>query len=292
MVKYKKLTEECIAWIRDWFDVNGPQSPAVIGISGGKDSTIVAKLCVEALGADRVIGVTIPGEDQDTVDAEKVAKLLGIKLLTVPIEDIAFVINDSCIRSMSRYQKEIEEAPYFINFGEGSMKRAQQNLPPRLRMCVLYFISQLFDGRVVGTCNLSEDYVGYFTIHGDGASDMEPLGKLTVTEVRGIGDELGLPKELVWKTPDDGLPHSKPDEEKFGFSYEHLDEFIRTGGFILAEGETRPDVDKIRRMHTESQFKRDMVRTPKFRPSNEVLHYAKCDGTEENLYGSEEETIF
>lgn len=277
MIDYKKLTEDCIQWIREWFAVNGPQSPAVIGISGGKDSTIVAKLCVEALGADRVIGVTIPGEGQDTADAEKVAKVLGIRLLTVPIEDIAFVLNDYCIRSMSPYQKEIEEAPYFINFGEDSMKRAQQNLPPRLRMCVLYFISQLFNGRVVGTCNLSENYIGYFTIHGDGASDMEPLGKLTVTEVRAIGDELGLPKELVWKTPDDGLPHSQPDEEKFGFSYKHLDEFIRTGEFILCDGETNPDVDKIRRMHAGSQFKRDMVRPPMFQPTHMVLDYRRAE---------------
>lgn len=211
MIDYKKLTKDCIQWICEWFAVNGPKSPAVLEISGGKDSTIAAKLCVEALGADRVIGVTIPGEGQDTADAEEVAKVLGIKLLTVPIDDVAFVLNNYCISSMSLYQKEIEKAPYFTNFGESSLKRAQQNLPPRLRMCVLYFISQLFDGRVVGTCNLSENFIGYFTIHVDGASDMEPLANLTVTEIRHIGEVLGLPKELVWKTPEDGLPHSQPD---------------------------------------------------------------------------------
>ena len=273
MIDYKKLTKDCIQWIREWFAVNGPKSPAVLGISGGKDSTIAAKLCVEALGADRVIGVTIPGEGQDTADAEEVAKILGIKLFTVPIDDVAFVLNNYCISSMSPYQKEIEKAPYFTNFSESSLKRAQQNLPPRLRMCVLYFISQFFDGRVVGTCNLSENFIGYFTIHGDGASDMEPLANLTVTEIRHIGEVLGLPKELVWKTPEDGLPHSQPDEEKFGFSYKHLDEYIRTGNFFLGDGEKKPDVDKIRKMHVASQFKRNMVKPPMFMPSRMILNY-------------------
>lgn len=226
-----KLTENCIQWIKDWFEENGPTCNAIIGISGGKDSTVVAKLCVEALGADRVIGVAMPDEGQSLNDADKICEYLGIKFIVAPINGITSAV--------TQYSKHTTQA--------------FQNVPPRARMIMLYAISQTNNGRVIGTTNLSEFYVGYFTRYGDGGTDVEPIGNLTVTEVLEIGDYLGLPYEWVHKTPDDGLPHSSPDEEKLGFTYKELDEYIRNG----VEPENTK-LDKIIQMHTKNLFKETM----------------------------------
>lgn len=226
-----KLTENCIQWIKDWFEENGPTCNAIIGISGGKDSTVVAKLCVEALGADRVIGVAMPDEGQSLNDADKICEYLGIKFIVAPINGITSAV--------TQYSKHTTQA--------------FQNVPPRARMIMLYAISQTNNGRVIGTTNLSEFYVGYFTRYGDGGTDVEPIGNLTVTEVLEIGDYLGLPYEWVHKTPDDGLPHSSPDEEKLGFTYKELDEYIRNG--IEPE---KTKLDKIIQMHTKNLFKETM----------------------------------
>lgn len=226
-----KLTENCIQWIKDWFEENGPSCNAIIGISGGKDSTVVAKLCVEALGADRVIGVAMPDEGQSLNDADKICEYLGIKFIVAPINGIT--------SALTQYSKHTTQA--------------FQNVPPRARMIMLYAISQTNNGRVIGTTNLSEFYVGYFTRYGDGGTDVEPIGNLTVTEVLEIGDYLGLPYEWVHKTPDDGLPHSSPDEEKLGFTYKELDEYIRNG----VEPENTK-LDKIIQMHTKNLFKETM----------------------------------
>lgn len=225
----KKETELLIKWIKDWFEENGKECNAVIGISGGKDSTIVAALCTKALGKDRVIGIAMPDEGQGTNGAEEICNYLGIRYKCIPIDGITSELN------------AIEK-----NLSPQSL----QNIPPRARMTVLYAIAQNENGRVVGTCNYSENYIGYMTIHGDNASDMEPLGKLTVTEVKEIGRCLGLPDKWVDKIPDDGLPNSMPDEEKFGFTYEVLDKYIRTG--IC---EDKNIYDKINNMHNKNLFK-------------------------------------
>lgn len=247
---YKETANGLITWIKGWFERTGAQGPAVIGISGGKDSTIVAKLCIEALGADNVIGVSLPDEGQDDADAKAVAEAIGLKhLITIPIETItkelggqsAFAIMDS----LSNNGYPVKSEGY---------KRAAQNMPPRVRMTVLYYVSQMYNGRVANTCNLSEDYIGYSTMFGDAAGDFSPLSPYTVTEIRGIGEALGIPREWVWKVPEDGLPHSCPDEEKFGFSYEVLDKYIRTG---VCEDEAVKE--KIEKMHRNSQFKRDAL---------------------------------
>lgn len=257
MVNYERIKDEAILWIRDWFQKNGPECNAVIGISGGKDSTIAAALCKEALGADRVIGVSIPDRGQDDVEATKVAEVLGIRLYTFPIGNITREFENSFI-SMVNYAGSDAE-------GVKRHQHAQQNLPPRVRMAALYFISQSFNGRVVNTCNLSEDYIGYSSIWGDSVGDFSPMAKLTVSEIREIGELLGLPEELVWKTPDDGLPHSKPDEEKFGFSYETLDRLIRYG-----ECGNSLIYKKIMEMHEKSEFKRKAINLPTFDPGLEA----------------------
>ena len=206
-----KIKNECVAWIKDFFKNNGPDCNAVIGISGGKDSSVAAALCVEALGADRVIGVLMPKGEQHDIDmAYKLVNHLGIKHYEINIKDAV----EGVLKSMP------SDLPVSV--------QSNVNLPPRIRMSVLYFVGQSLNGRVVNTCNLSEDWVGYSTRYGDAAGDFSPMANLTVTEVKEIGRVLGLPDELVDKVPIDGLC-GKTDEENLGFTYAELDRYIRTG---------------------------------------------------------------
>ena len=255
----EKVTGDCIQWIKDWFEKNGPGCNAVLGLSGGKDSTIVAKLCVEALGVDRVIGVAMPDNGQGTNEADKIAEYLGIKYMVTPIDGV-----------VAEFHKVWNDQGSDVKWS----KQSEQNIPPRVRMTMLYALSQTFNGRVANTCNLSEDFVGYATLFGDAAGSFAPLSQLTVTEIYQIGDYLGLPYEWVHKVPDDGLPHSSSDEKKFGFSYAELDRYIREG--IVPEGtcENNPDelkVDKIDRMHRNNKFKTEIVQIPHFDPLVEVF---------------------
>jgi len=208
----EQTTNDLVSWIQAWFKKNGSDCNAALGISGGKDSTIAAALCVRALGKERVIGVMLPnGEQADIADSIAVCEYLGIKNYTVNIKD-----------GVEATYRELEKCGIEIT------KQARENLPPRERTKVIRAICQCENGRMVNTCNLSEDYIGYFTIGGDGEGDFAPLGGLTATEVIAIGHYLGLPDYLVDKTPSDGLC-GKTDEDNFGFSYKDLDRFIRTG---------------------------------------------------------------
>ena len=239
----KQATQECIKWIHDWFDKNGKDCNAIIGISGGKDSTIVASLCVQALGKDRVIGVLMPnGVQADIEDSKKVCELLGIKNYTVNINN-AFVF----------LQNSVEIG--FIHAGDKVPVTDQSviNLPPRLRMTTLYYIAQRLNGRVANTCNFSEEYVGYSTRWGDSCGDFAPLSNFTVTEVLAIGDELGLPDYLVHKTPSDGLC-GKTDEDNLGVSYAMIDTVIR--GVPAEDPETQLAVERISKLHRSTEFKR------------------------------------
>lgn len=225
--------DKIIDWIREWFEVNGPDCVAIVGISGGKDSTIVAKLCVEALGKDRVWGVLMPNVwNEDYNISLKVCRYLGIDYDTLDIS--------------TAYESIIEE---ISNSGATVSDQTQINLPARLRMATLYAFSQSMDGRVANTCNLSEDYVGYATKYGDGAGDFSPISQYTVTEVRQIGKALGIPDEFVYKVPTDGLC-GQTDEDKLGFTYDILDKYIRTG--IC---ENYAIMAKIDDLHEKNRFK-------------------------------------
>ena len=242
----KKVTEQLIQGIRDWFEKNGNGCNACVAMSGGKDSTIVAKLCVEALGADKVIGVGIPDNGQSLNDADEIAKWLGIQFHEINIG-------------------KVTDALKFELYYNGNVRttvQAEQNIPPRVRMLVLYAISQSNNGRVVGTCNASENYIGYFTKYGDGASDFEPIAELTVHELYQVGDELGIPKKWVYKEPSDDLPFSENDNAKFekkGFNYEKLDKYIRLG----TSGDAVADA-AIEKMHAQNAFKMKPVEVIKF----------------------------
>ena len=190
----KKVKKELLTWLKDWFKQNGNNCNAVIGISGGKDSTVTAALCVEALGKDRVIGVMMPnGIQADIDDSKRVCEFLDIKNVTINIKDIVEAATKEVLKSVNELGKEELTNQTIVN------------LPPRIRMSTLYAISQTMNGRVINTCNLSEDWIGYSTKYGDAAGDVAPLANLTVDEVRRLGLELGLPYDLVYKIPSDGL---------------------------------------------------------------------------------------
>ena len=236
MFDAEKVKNECVLWIRDFFEKNGKGCNAIVGISGGKDSSIAAALCVEALGKDRVIGVLMPCGVQHDIDcAHKIVEHLKIKSFVINVKDAIDGLKNS-------FPKEIELT-----------KQANTNLPPRIRMATLYAVSQCFNGRVVNTCNLSEDWVGYSTRYGDAAGDFSPLSDMTVTELKQIGRVLNLPLDLVDKIPIDGLC-GKTDEENLGFTYKELDRYIRTGEIDNIETKKRID-----RLHERNLFKLQLM---------------------------------
>lgn len=224
--------ENIVAWIRDWFENNGPKANAVIGISGGKDSSIVAALLVKALGKDRVVGVLMPnGEQKDIADSKKVVDVLGIKHFIVNINP-AVEGEYAALRAAG------------VEIG----KDAIINTPPRIRMTTLYAIAQSLPegGRVTNTCNRSEDWVGYSTKYGDAAGDFSPCSDYLVCEMLQIGDALGLPKELIHKTPSDGLS-GMSDEDKLGFTYATLDHYVLTGE--IEDQATKEKIDRLHRLN-------------------------------------------
>lgn len=242
MFNAKKVKDDIVNWIRYWFKDNGPGCNCVCGISGGKDSTIVAALCVEALGADRVIGVLMPNGEQPDIDTSyEVVEYLGIRSIKVNIADACADVLDAIYNGMWENREDFVE----FRFSE----QTRTNLPPRIRMATLYAISQSLNGRVSNNCNLSEDYVGYSTRWGDSVGDFAPLANLTVTEVKAIGYELGLPAEFIEKVPSDGLC-GKTDEDNLGFSYEVLDRYIRTG--VCRDVEAKAKIDAL---HDKNEFK-------------------------------------
>lgn len=235
-----KVKNDCVQWIRDWFEVNGKGCNAVIGISGGKDSSVAAALCVEALGKDRVVGVLMPnGIQKDIDDALDLVNFLGIKRIVVNIESAVKGI----INGIHSGWKNPENMMFNIS------DQTITNLPPRIRMATLYAVSQSINGRVVCTDNLSESYVGYSTRWGDNVGDFSPLANLTSDEVVAIGDACGLPYDLTHKVPADGLC-GKTDEDNLGFTYAELNKYILTG-----ECENEDVKAKIDFLHHKNLFK-------------------------------------
>lgn len=229
-----KVKDQCVEWIRDFFETNGKGCNAVLGISGGKDSSVAAALCVEALGKDRVIGVLMPNGEQADIDSSyMLVNHLGIKHFVVNIHDAVEGVKNA--------------VPFPLS------TQSITNLPPRIRMSVVYAVAQSHNGRVVNTCNLSEDWVGYSTRYGDAAGDFSPLSHLTVQEVKAIGMVLGLPEELVEKVPIDGLC-GKTDEDNLGFTYAELDKYIRTGKIENQEHKALID-----RKHEMNKFKLELM---------------------------------
>ena len=229
----EKATRATVEWIRDWFEKNGPGCNAIVGISGGKDSSIAAALCVEALGKDRVVGVLMPNSVQSDIDmAQLLVSHLGIENYTINIGG-----------AFDALTEQIREAGIELS------KDSVINLPPRLRMSTLYAVGQSKNGRVVNTCNLSEDWVGYSTRYGDSVGDFSPMSCFTTAEIRAMGRVLRLPSVLIEKVPSDGLS-GMSDEDKLGFTYAVLDRYIRTGE--IDDPATKERIDSL---HKKNLFK-------------------------------------
>ena len=248
----KKVTEGAINWIREWFDRNGKDCKAVIGVSGGKDSLVCSKLCVEALGADRVIGVMMPcGVQKDISDSIRTCEYLGIKNYIINIED-----------AVNATLKQMEDAGIDIS------EQTRVNLPPRIRMSTLYAISQSHNGRVSNNCNLSEDICGFSTRFGDSVGDFSPLSNLTTVEIVQIGDYLGIPYDLVHKTPMDGLNVNEndeyiTDEDILGVKYSDIHTYARDPHKLM---ESNPEVyETIRWKEMKNAFK--LKPMPAYKPN-------------------------
>lgn len=241
----KEIKDRLVDWIRDYFDHNGPGCTAVVGISGGKDSSVTAALCVEALGKDKVLGVLMPdGIQSDIADAIALVEHLDIKHLVVNIGDTTKALTAA-----------IEGAEGFDLVAASMSRDSIINMPARLRMTTLYAVGQSLPkgGRVANTCNRSEDYVGYSTKYGDAAGDFSPLQNILVEEVRQLGHELCLPDFFINKTPSDGLS-GQTDEDKLGFTYAQLDHYILTGQC------QDPDIQaKIDSMHAMNMHKLQLM---------------------------------
>ena len=232
----EKVKNQIVEWTRDWFAQNGTGCNAVIGISGGKDSSVTAAVCAEALGRDRVVGVLMPNGEQHDIDVSwDLCRELGIDSVEINIQSAFDALRDEVTGKLG-----------------GLSEQSRCNLAPRIRMTTLYAVAQSRNGRVANTCNLSEDWVGYSTRYGDAAGDFSPLSHLTVQEVKAVGRELGLPERFVDKVPIDGLC-GKTDEDNLGFTYAVLDRYIRTG--VCEDEATRKEID---RRHKLNKFKLEM----------------------------------
>lgn len=248
---------QIVTFIRDYMEHNGPHSPIIIGMSGGKDSTIVATLCAKAVGGNRVIGVSLPYGSTSTRFADDAIRAAGIKSITM---NIGMAYNSMIAEMRKLKLRDLKEPNDVVKF----------NAPARMRMNFLYMIANQIGGRVANTCNLSESYIGYDTAWGDQVGDFAPIQNYTVTELRAIGDALGLPKYLVHKVPEDGLC-GQPDEVRFGFTYEILDRYLRDPEHCNVAPET---IDKIEAMHARSKFKYERVTLPNraYFPGGKTLH--------------------
>ena len=260
----EKVTKDCVAWIKRWFAENGGERPAaIVGVSGGKDSAVVAALCAEALGKDNVIAVLMPnGEQKDIADSWKIIYHIGLKRII--LSNISDTVNglfancgvvEDCVKyNLNQRFWYPETASIAWN------NQAAVNAPARIRMATLYAMAAQYGGRVANTCNRSEDVCGYATLYGDSAGDFSPLSKLTVTEVIAIGEYLGLPQEITRKTPSDGLC-GKSDEESLGMKYAELDEWLRE-----SKRESTIGIKVWDMWISRGRFKLSLINLPSFDP--------------------------
>ncbi len=240
---YKQTISEIQKWIRDYVN-SAKVKGVVVGISGGIDSAVTTSLCVNALGKENVIGLGLPCSSipQDLKDAEKLAKLLGIKFIKIDLTSI--------------YDEFIKVTEPLFE----SNNMAVANLKPRLRMMTIYFVGQsLGKFLVAGTSNRTELAIGYFTKFGDGGVDFEPIGGLYKCEIRKVARLLNIPEEIVKKPPSAGLWEGQTDEGEIGITYDALDEIIfKIDNKLDLDDLTKDDVNRVKGMIKSAQHKNKM----------------------------------
>ena len=248
----KKETEKVIDFIRNYYKENN-LGGAILGVSGGKDSGVVAALFVKALGKENVIGVTLPchSKEEDKIDAKLVSDYYGFDL-----------INFDITGAFDAFKQELK------NLGEFTLeelKNSDINLKPRLRMSTLYYLAALYTSLkgktylVAGTSNKCEIYVGYFTKGGDNVHDISPIADFTVEEVIEIGKYLGVPDKVLFKTPNDGLSNMT-DEDKLGVKYSDIASYMENKDSV--DNQVR---EKIEKLHKASLHKFNI---PTYRKEN------------------------
>ncbi len=240
-----KEVDKIVEFIREYYSKNN-LGGVILGISGGKDSAVVAGLFTLALGKENVIGLTLPcySDDKDIKDAKIISDHFGFDLYNIDLSKV-----------FDTFKDEIFKLGYYFN---SDLKNSDINLKPRLRMSTLYYMAALFSqirGKtyiVAGTGNKCEIFVGYFTKGGDGMSDINVLANYTVSEVLKIGEVLNVPKDILYKTPSDGLSNMS-DEDKLGVSYKEIEDYI--------EGKKIDDHSfvLIKKLHENSKHKKGIV---------------------------------
>ena len=241
MFDAKKETKKIVAFIRNYYKKNN-LGGAVLGISGGKDSAVVASLLVEALGSENILGLTLPchSKQKDKDGAKLISDHYGFKLLNIDLTEV-----------YDTFKKQIYKLG---DYKEEELKNSDINIKPRLRTLSVYYMAALMTAitgktyLVAGTSNKCELFVGYFTKGGDSVHDIAPIADLTVEEVLKVGEVLNVPKEVLYRTPDDGLSN-QTDEEKLGVTYKEIADYI--------EGKTLPKEvsDKTEKLHNNSLHK-------------------------------------
>ena len=245
-----KHVENAIKWIKGYVENSGAKG-VVVGNSGGKDSAVVIAMATKALGCDRVLAVSMPcySLDSDVEDAELVASTFGVKMLNIDLNN-TFDVYEKMINSVLNSELTME-----LN------DESKVNSKPRLRMTTLYSIAQTMNYLVIGTGNLCEIMVGYTTKWGDNSCDFNPIGNFTVEEVLEIGKYLGVPENILLKSPADGLGF-QTDEEKMGIKYKQISEMIETGNTDEIAKE------RIINMYNKSKHKRTLPPIYKFERKN------------------------
>ena len=237
-----KERDNIVSFIREYYAKNHLKG-AVLGISGGKDSGVVAGLMCEAIGPENVVGITMPchSKSRDAADAQLVAEKFGFEMINIDLTDTF----DSFVAQIDKLG----------TFSAEEKKNADINLKPRLRMSTCYYMAALLSATkggtylVPGTSNLAELFLGYFTKFGDSAHDFEIISHLTVEEVIKVGEVVGVPPKVLYRTPDDGLS-GQSDEEKMGVTYADTARIIRG-----LPGVSEEDYNKIMKLHRGSRHK-------------------------------------
>ena len=255
MFDIEKETKKVIEWTSNWFNSKGSSSLAILCISGGVDSSTVAAILKEAIGSDRIIGIKLPCDEQKDIDcSDLLINHLGLKAYEI---NIGASYNELTSSIISALGKDITE-------------QYKTNTPARIRMTAAYGVAAIVGNAYpVNTCQASETFCGYDTIFGDSAGSVAPIALFTKTEVKQIAKYLGLPEKLYNKTPIDGMSLNedgsyKTDEQKLGFTYEELDDFIRNGTI-------GSNNEKIVKQMKSSKWKRNIINIEHYIPEVEMI---------------------